>query len=288
MLENDSDIIDPAHADDLPGVAGAPTRSAPESAEWVVSEDENQVKRGGKTYVREEALREERSRAQHLSAQLAKIEPLVPEFVEFLNQKQHRGRATMARTAESTGDYTADELNGLAITRGYYQADNVTPDVARAKYELDLLTGVADRAAQKHVGPVAQATIQDRAQANYTAALNKVYTDGQPIADEKFIRAAFDALPPEYRADSNIADIVTVIAAGLQNLEERQSGRRRGGAREPNFREGPAGRMSNQSEALDALDRAAARALGKTDEQYGKIQKAFGSGGRGGAILEDV
>ncbi len=283
-------ILDPAHADnDLPGVAGAPQQAAP--PEWQVTEDGNQVKRGDRTYVAQEALHAERTRAQTLSAQLAKIEPLVPEFVEFLNQKQNRGAATVQRTtASQPGDYwTPDELNGMAITRGYYKADGVTPDDARARYELDIMARIADRSAQKAVGPVTQSTVQDRAAQNYQNALNHKFVDGEPVADEKFIRAAFDALPAEYRADKSISDITTIIAAGLQALDERQSGRRRAGSREPNFREGASGRMTGGAgDTLDALDAAAARASGKTPEQWKAIQNSFGGDSVGGRVLEDV
>ena len=147
----------------------------------------------------------------------------------------------------------------------------------------------ADRSAQKAVGPVQQLSTQDRAAVNYANALNHKFVDGEPVADEKFIRAAFDALPPEYRADKSIADITTVIAAGLQALDERQSGRSRRGTREPDFREGATGRSRNTtSDAIDAFDSAAARASGKTPEQWKAIQKSFGGDSGGGRILEDV
>src|SRR5438067_11773223 len=106
MNENTNDVLDPAHADDLPVVAGVP---APErlpgqqtDAEWKASEDGNLVTRGDRKYVREEALHAERERAKQLSATLARIEPLVPEFTEFLQQKQNRNNANVERTAGRT------------------------------------------------------------------------------------------------------------------------------------------------------------------------------------------
>lgn len=294
-VTNDT-VLDPAHADndDLPAVAGAPPRGGTSptagTPEWEITEDGNQVKHGGRTYVTQEALHAERQRAQHAVATLKQIEPHVPEFVQYLEQKQHGQRATVARAAAPSGgdQWSDDELKGMAITRGYYRVDN-QPDTERARYELDLMARIADRSAQKAVGPVQQLSTQDRAAVNYANALNHKFVDGEPVADEKFIRAAFDALPPEYRADKSIADITTVIAAGLQALDERQSGRSRRGSREPDFREGATGRSRNTtSDAIDAFDSAAARASGKTPEQWKAIQKSFGGDSGGGRILEDV
>lgn len=300
MNENDNDILDPAHADDLPGVAGMaqPDARLPgqqTSEEWKASDDGNVVERGGQKYVRAEALHEEREARKALSATLARIEPLVPEIAEFLQQKQNRNNANIERVSRPSDDNYAseDELRGLAIVRGYLKADGVTPDLDRANTELGLMARIADRSAARHVGPVQQDSVRNHADANYREALGRKFSDGEPIADQKYLEQVFNNVPPDQRADPAVAQMLEVVAAGMQALEDRKAGRPRGGARrEPTFREGSSGRIggSGSGDALDALDAAAARARGKTPEQWSKMTKSIsGSGGMGtGTILEDI
>ena len=80
------DILDPAHRDDggiQTAVAGM-GREEPKQDEIKASEDGNLLEKDGKKYVREEALHEERTARQKLSSTLRQLEPLMPEFQEFL------------------------------------------------------------------------------------------------------------------------------------------------------------------------------------------------------------
>lgn len=296
MNENPTDVLDPTHADDLPGIAGIPgpdrLPGQLSDAEWKASDDGNLVERGGTKYIREEALHAEREKNKALSSTLARLEPLMPEIAEFLQQKQQRTNANIDRTTRPGADSYAndDDLRGFALVRGYYKQDGVTPDLDRANTELNIMARIADRSAAKHVGPVAAATTRDRAATNYHDALSRRFVDGEPLADEVYMRQAFDALPEEYRADPNIANITSVIAVGLQALEERKTGKRSARRGEPLFREGASGRnMSNTDLQLDALERAAAKARGKTPEQWSKMSKAMNGDARStGAILDEV
>ncbi len=288
-MEDNSTVLDTHAADnEAPAVAIA----GKADPEYVASDDGNQVKRGDKTYVRQEALHAERERAAGYAKTLQTLEPLMPEFEQFLAQKRAGGRATVDRATRSATDdeYNDDELTGYAITRGYYDADN-KPDTKRAKDDLDIMTAIADRRAVKAVGPVAAGTARDRAVKNTERALSQTFVDGEPIADEKYIRAAFDSLGDEYKADENTSQMLMVVAAGLQALDERRTGRSARGSRsrEPVFREGGGGRTRDVGgEDDDALSRAAARARGKTPEQWAKLSKSIGGASIGGTVLEDV
>jgi hypothetical protein len=274
-VDNGDLILDPVGTDEpVPetAIAGAPQ---PDADKLELSEDGNLVKRGDKVYIRKEALDEERGARQKLQGALNAIEPLMPEFEEFLQSKQGRGRAQVARVAAPVDDedeYSDDELEGLATVRGYYDADN-KPDKARAKAELNLLSRVADRRSAKMVGPVAQNAMRERANTNVRQAMDHRFLDGEPIADQKYLKAVFDALPEDARADASITNIATLAAAGLEYLEQRKNGGVRRGRREPNFREGPSSRGGGSLD-LDALDIAAAKARGKTPEQWAKLTKA--------------
>lgn len=292
-----NDTIDPHAADDVvptTAVAGAPVAAAPDADDkgYKVTDDGNIVEVGGKKYFREEALHAERTRAQGYANTIKQLEPLMPEFEQFLRQKQGGERATVGRATRSAApadnDYTDDELTGFAITRGYYDKDN-QPDLKRAQDELDIMAAIADRRAQKAVGPVAAGSARDRARLNAERAVQHKFADGEPIADEKYINAAFEALPDELKADPNVSNMLLVLAAGLETLDARREGRG-GRRREPVFREGGRGRVETDNEgSLDALDRAAARARGKSPDAWAKLQKQVGGGANvGGTVLDEV
>lgn len=282
--------IDPHGADDgevvNPALVAA---SQPEvKPEWKPTEDGNQVTYGDKTYIRAEALQAERAKNQQLAKTVSQLEPLMPQFERFLQSERAGEQATVHRAAvPSDGEYTQDELTGYAITRGYYDANN-QPDLKRAAQDLDIMTAIADRRAGRAVGPIAQQTAQDRARTNVQRAMSQTFVDGQPIADEQYLTAAFNAVPDEIKADPNVANILAVVAAGLQALDDRKSGKSRGARREPNFREGSGRTFSGGGEGLDALDIAAARARGKSPEQWAKMTKSAGAIGVRGDVLEEI
>lgn len=281
-MEDTTSVTDTSHVDDVV-VPGQPLPQGQQTPEFKVTEDQNQIEHGGRKYVREEALINERRSAQEMRKTIEGMAPLMPEFEEFLQEKRSRSDAPLQRTQQPDSEYTQDELEGLATVRGFKNQDG-TLDLRRAQQELDIMTGIADRRAGKVAQPIVDQTTRAQADANYAEAMNaKFPTDGQPLAAPEFMRAAFEALPAHYRANPEIAAITKVVAVGLQTLHERSQGKRT--TREPQFREGAAGRVDrNNSEALDALDRAAARARGMTDEQWSKAKKDT----TGSQSLEDL
>lgn len=295
-MEANNETIDPHGADDgiavVAGLEGAGGGGA-EKPDFKATDDGNQIEYGGRKYVREEAMHGERTKAQGYAKTLQALEPLMPEFEQFLESKRSGRAATVDRatthSAVDSGDYSEDELTGYAITRGYFGEDQ-KPDTRRAKADLDIMTAIADRRAGRAIRPLAEGSARDRAATNAARAMSQTFVDGEPIADAKYLQAAFDAVPDEIKADPNVSNILTVVAAGLQALDDRRTGRGRSTSRrEPAFREGGGGRAERTNDSLDALDRAAARARGKTDEQWAKTQKAVtGSAGFGGTILEDI
>jgi len=288
-------VLDPDAAENTV-VAGQPGGQKEEKPDFKATDDGNLIEYGGKKYLREEAVHEARSKAQKYAETLSTLQPLMGEFEQFLEQKKNGRAATVDRATREApeSDYSDDELTGYAITRGYYDGDK--PDLKRAKDDLDIMTAIADRRATKAVRPVADASVRERVAENYEKALNYRFpADGEPVAEERYLRAALDAVRqdrPEALAESGAAELVQVIAAGLQTLDERKSGRRASrGNREPVFREGAGSRVNlGRGDDLDALDRAAARARGKSPEQWAKLTRAVGGAtDRGtGTVLEEI
>lgn len=255
------------------------------------SEDGNQVTRGDVKYIRYEAVQQERQKRQELERTLSQLEPVLPEFQEFLeNKRSGRVTATTRATQGAPADeYSQDELIAVAQLNRYYSEDGQSLDLDRARQALDLMGKIGERRARQIVEPVARTTIADRAAKNRQEKLSQQYVDGEPIAAPEFIQRAFDALPAELAADPGVADLVAVIAAGLQTLDGRAKGRT--ARREPNFTEGAPGRVDGSTpRGLSAFGQRAAQARGYTPEQWAKLQEKPTPQARadrdGGFILE--
>jgi hypothetical protein len=118
--------------------------------------------------------------------------------------------------------------------------------------------------------------------------------DGQPIAEQKYIDAAATSLGDDLMADPEVARLAQVVAAGLEYLDARKSGTlgrgRAGGGRrgsgEPMMVERSTGRFDGDTGEMSDLDRAAARARGKSPEQWQKMSKAVNKATS--AVLEEV
>lgn len=293
MAENDADqILDPAHDPNDHGTnVGAAGLGTPEPKddkqtpkdEVIVSEDENIVERKGVKYMRAEALHNERQARQRAEQQLAALAPVLPEFEEFLKTRENRKTAVRESAANAGEQDDKEYLQEVAIAIGFYDENN-QPDVRRAQAHLNIMRRESERITDRKVKPVAENSTRELARANRERTRGAKFVDGQPIADDKYLDAAFAALPEEYLADPQVAALTQVIAAGLQHLDERKSGTaRRGGAPrqrasgEPMFVERGTGRFDGDEGGLSALDEAAARARGKSPEEWAKMSKKINS-----------
>src|SRR5258708_6978411 len=100
-MEPGNDVLDPAHADDLPVVAGVTAPAAATVPAFKATDDGNQVEYGGHKYIREEALQNERQTRQQYQQTLDQLRPLMPEFEDFLQQKTNGRQATVNRAGQS-------------------------------------------------------------------------------------------------------------------------------------------------------------------------------------------
>lgn len=299
----DDGILDPAHDPDsgvenvgVAGIAKPEQKDTPD--EFKVSDDGNVAEHKGLKYVRQEALHQERQERQKLADTLRQLDPVMPEFEEFLKQRNGRQESTVDRARQSARGgadkaYTDDELEGFAITRGYYGQDGTTPDLNRAQKELDIISGISRRQAREEVAPVTRSTTQERARLNREKARAATFVDGQPIASQQYIDAALQSLDDTMMADPNVANIAQIIAVGLETLDQRKNGtaRRSGGqrsSREPMMVERPGGRPDDGDVEMSGLSIAAARARGKSPEQWAKLSKQVNTARRNSAVLEDV
>ncbi len=283
------EILDPAHDPDvvIAGIAKPDTKDG-DKPDFKASEDGNIVEHGGKKYITMDALTSERAQRQKLAETLSALEPVLPDFEEFLKTRNTRRQSV--RDGASGGNDDAAYLNEVAIALGLYDETN-QPDHRRAQAHLNITRREAQRAAGDAVGPVNAQNTKERARANRERAKANNFVDGQPVAEAKYMDAALEAVGEEQLADPNVANLVQVVAAGLQFLDERKNGRTRrssGGGREPMMVERGSGRFDSEEGEISSLDRAAARARGKTPEQWAKISKQVNNDRRNPAVLEDL
>lgn len=277
-----NDILDPAHDPNDTGTnAGAagipsPEKKEPEKPAERVSEDGNIIERDGKKYIVFDALQQERGKRQKAESTLAALEPVLPEFNEFLKTRENR-RAAVKESVAATDDKDDPEyLNEVAIALGFFNEQN-EPDLRRAQAHLNISRREATRVAERTVRPVAENTAREQARMNRERNRSARFVDGQPVADEKYLEAAAGALPEEMLADPQVASLIQVIGAGLQYLDERKTGTaRRGGSPaprrgEPMHVERGTGRYDGDDGEVSALDLAAARARGKSIDEWKKM-----------------
>lgn len=307
-----NEIDDVERPDDVIHVAGRP---APETNDQDDNDDlveiqEVELTPGNKAkVVKLEALQEARRQSKGYRDTIAKLEPLMPEFNEFLNQKRNGGRKAAEPAARpAVPDETPEELEELAAvahTMGYVDPATGDPDLVRTRAVMKMLDRRAGRVVSERVAPLAGNLAADRARQNREDAYSRAFVDGRPVAEQEFIDMAFDSLPAEYTADPLVAGTAHLVAAGLQYLEERKQaagGVRRGTGpvqftrrgtpafrgREPFFSEGSTGRVrGDHEETLTAFSEAAARARGKTPEQWQKSRERVNSR-RDNNILDDI
>lgn len=295
-----SDILDPAHQGDtndggsttvvsgLPRADAEPPKDDP-ARPLKVTEDGNQIEYNGRKYLTQEAVAAERAMNKQLRETLAALEPHMEDFGQYLQEKRGGGKRqaekpqpVLASGLEDEEDYLKDVASSMA----FYREDGEL-DLHRAQAHLSIVR----RETRREIAPVARGSQEERARTNRERALGSTFVDGKPIADPKYMGQALDSLGAEQLADENVANIAKVVAAGLEYLDLRRNGGLARGARrgEPNFREGSRGRFDGDAEGeLSAMDLAAARARGKTPEQWAKMQKQVGGRDNRNDVLEQL
>lgn len=287
------DVLDPAHADDsavtVMPAAGSGTEDPKPTDAPKVSDDGNIVEVNGKKFITFDAFTSERKQRQELNDVLARLDPVMPEFEEFMKTRQQR-RQSVRDTQAAGGTDDDAYLTEVATALGFYDETN-QPDLRRAQAHLNISRREAERVAQRAVEPVARSTRSEMARVNRERALANQFVDGRPVAEAQYLDLAIKSLGDEQLADPNVANIIQVVAAGLEYLDRRRNGNvRQGRQGDPMYLEGGRGRVDGGGDGyVSPLAAAAARARGKTPEQWAKLSRQVNKTDRDtGTVLEDV
>lgn len=250
-----------------------------------------------------EALHGAREESKRLKETLGRIEPYMDDFEQFLQEKNKPKAPPVPQrpVRQELSDEEVEELAATAQMLGYVNPETGQPDLHRTQRVLQVLDRRAGRIADSRMQPVAQNVAADRARTNRQNAYERIFDDGRPVAEQQYIDQAFDSLPPEYAADPLVASTTHLLAAGLEYLEKRKAaaggGRRtpplqdgsrpvRFRQREPVFYEPQRGRNEESDDDMSDFSIAAARARGKTPEQWNK-QRAKATKRANSDVLDD-
>lgn len=158
--------------------------------------------------------------ATELNKRLADAEP-------YLNTMMTDARIRAEVIARAEGrpvpkaDAVDQEALDEAIDQGWYQADQVTPDVAKARRVLDRHAGIAKRATDEAMRPLGAMTVNAQAERHYAQVLGMRDDNDVPYASEESIREVAQMLGPELMANPKVVNTVITQAIGVDRMKGR-------------------------------------------------------------------
>lgn len=218
------------------------------------------------------------ARSQEIEQQLTTAQPVINAILS-----NPRLRAEALRIASGVGTRPSntatdqpdddEEALGHAEDYGMYLADQVTPDVARARRALNRISGITGRQTDERIRPLAGGMLGQRAENNLQRAMQETDAEGVPWATEESIREVVNDLGgnTQLLADPKVIQVVIQSAIG----RDRQKGRTPKAAAEPLYLERQGGSRRPAEERLSSTERAALAKVGLTEEEYKASSKKY-------------
>lgn len=205
-------------------------------------------------------------KATEVAGQLASAQPIIDAVMrspKLMAEAVRISQGTRA-TTESVEQPDDADLVAFAEDSGWYLADNVTPDAARAGRVLARLDARHGKQTDDRIRPLAGITLNQKAQANMHEALSAVDDDGTPLATRESIAEVAKQLPPQLLADPAVVDLVLNSAIGLDKRKKRTPKPQD----EPLYLERQGGGGSRREAPLSSMERAHLAASGITEKDY--------------------
>ncbi len=219
------------------------------------------------------------ARVTEVGGRLDAVQPMIDALTNSPKLRAEAMRiAGGTRTTSDTVDQPDDaDLTAFAEDSGWYLADGVTPDAARAGRVLSRLDARHNKQTDDRIRPLAGITLNQKAQANMTEAFNAVDQDGTPWATRESIADVAKQLPQQYLADPAVVDLVLNSAIGM----DRRKGRTPKPLDEPLYLERQGGGGARREAPLSQMERRHLEASGISEKDYrastSKLEQAVSS-----------
>jgi len=205
------------------------------------------------------------ARVTELDEKLGKAQPIIDALVSSPKLRAEalriaQGTRTSADTTEQPDD---PDASAYAEDMGFYLADGVTVDVARAQRVLARLDQRHGRQTDDRIRPLAGVTLSQKANENLREAAGMTDDNGVPLATLDSIKEVAGQLPQHLLADPKVIDLVLNSAIGL----DRRKNRTPKAPDEPLFMESAGGGRGRRPDALDPELKGAFERLGIDHKQ---------------------
>jgi hypothetical protein len=205
------------------------------------------------------------ARVTKLDGQLTNVQPIINALMSSpkLRSEAMRIASGTRPTADTTEQPDDADLTAFAEDSGFYLADGMTPDSARAGRVLARLDARNRKQTGEQIAPLAGITLNQKASANLSEAMKMEDADGTPMATRESILEVAKQLPAQLLADPAVVDLVLNSAIGL----DRRKNRTPKPVDEPLFLERQGGGRPREA-TLSAGDREFLKRSGVTEKEY--------------------
>lgn len=167
------------------------------------------------------------------------------------------------------------ELLDIARSLDFYQS-NGQPDLDRAAKHQAIITKQATRIAQQMIAPVANASHQSRAEANWALACQEILPNGQKI-DPAILATVWRQMPVDQLSNPQVARVM-VDQAGMMQMRGTKLPPAPPSNANPPLHTESAGAGGRPKVALSDLDRAVAASRGIPEDKMQKHMAGYVKG----------
>jgi len=173
-------------------------------------------------------------------------------------------------------DEASEELALFAKSLDLYDA-NGQPDIGRAKTIQAVITKTAKTLVDQEIKPIATTTARDRSHVNLQRMAGYKGPSGKTV-DPKVLQAVWQLVPAELSAHDDVAQVLTLAAAGYQSLFNKDQPTVEPEVSEPLIIEAAGGRGGPIR--LTQVQSRAAKDIGLSDAEFAKnVKTVIDSGG---------
>jgi hypothetical protein len=223
------------------------------------------------------------ARTQEVESRLSEASPLINALLNNPKLRAEALRGVHGGQAQDAAEAVDEDAREHAEDHGWYMADGVTPDTARAARDLARIERRSGRQVNAAVQPFAGLALNQQAETNMRQALAMTDNEGVPLATAESIKEVAKMLPAHLLANPQVVELVVNNAIGI----DRRNGRTPKAPDEPLYMASQNGRRAGAGVVVTAEERAFMKRNGISEKDYLRStgNLAAGVSGRRGIAL---